>query len=225
MSTGSATAGSAIRTHAEIERIRAGRGGVWRLIHAIHRRRPLLTAVIVLAAPAYTLVASVPVPDLLGSDRSWRFFVPWLLMLGGLAVRLWGSGNLRKNQEITDTGIYRVVRHPLYLGSLAFLLAYFLTATAPGVGVTLFAILVAFVYYPTMLSEEEYLALKFPEVASRKEFAWRLLPDPRRLGDAFSSDRFSLRSAYRNLGFRGAWFLLALPVFLRVLDWVQSSLS
>ncbi len=224
MSTGSATAGSAIRSTAEIERIRASRGGVWRLIHAIHRRRPLLTAIVVLAAPVWTLATNGPVYDLLGSDRSWRFFVPWMLMLGGIAVRLWGSGNLRKNQEITDTGIYRVVRHPLYLGSLSFLLAYFLTVTDPQVGVALFTILVALVYYPTMLSEEEYLALKFPEIAARKEFAWRLLPDPRRLGEAFSSDRFTLRSAYANLGFRSGWFLLALPAFLRILDWIQSSL-
>jgi protein-S-isoprenylcysteine O-methyltransferase Ste14 len=225
MANGSAIAGGTILSNAEIDRIRSERRGIWRLIFRIRRRRPFLTAVIVLAAPAYTLAADVPVYDLLGDDRSWRFFAPWLLMLGGALVRLWGSGNLRKNQEITDTGIYRAVRHPLYLGSLSFLLAYFLTATSPGVGLVLFTLLVVLVYYPTMLSEEDYLALKFREVAAQKDFAWRLIPDPRRIPEAFATDRFSVQAAYSNLGFRGVWFLLALPAFLRILDWVQVSIG
>jgi protein-S-isoprenylcysteine O-methyltransferase Ste14 len=219
------TAGDpAARSALETERVRDQRGGKWRIIRSIHRRRPLLTAVLVLAAPAHSLLTDTFAFDLLGSDRSWRFFVPWLLVLFGVAVRLWGSGNLRKNREITDSGVYRLVRHPLYLGSLAFFLAYFLTAVDPRVGFLLFAVLVAFVYYPTMLSEEEFLALRFPEL-STYDRPPRLIPDLRRFPEALRTDRFDARAAYRNLGFRSAWFVLVLPLFLRILRWIQSSIA
>ena len=138
-------------------------------------------------------------------------------------MRLWGSGNLRKNQEITSTGIYQLVRHPLYLGNLAFLLAYFLTVGDPRIGIALFALLVAVVYYPTMLGEEEYLTLKFPGIFANYRPPPRLIPDLRRLPEALRSDRFELRKAYGNLGFRSIWFLIGLPLFLRALRWVQST--
>src|SRR5690606_14280620 len=113
------------------------------------------------------------------------------------------------------------VRHPLYVGSLAFFLAYFLTVGDIWIGLALYATLVLLVYYPTMLGEEEYLTLKFPDQFSQYRPPPRLLPDLRRLPDALSSDRFDFSEAYRNLGFRGGWFLLALPAFLRLLRWIQ----
>ncbi|MDR0787305.1 MAG: phosphatidylethanolamine N-methyltransferase family protein, partial [Gemmatimonadota bacterium] len=116
-----------IRSPEEINALLGRKSGVWRVIRAIRSNRPFLTAVLVVLAPVHALVTHAPVYDLVGSDRSWRFFLPWTLILLGVAIRLWGSGNLHKNQEITSTGAYRLVRHPLYVGSLAFFLAYFLT--------------------------------------------------------------------------------------------------
>ncbi|MEX2571982.1 MAG: methyltransferase [Gemmatimonadota bacterium] len=182
----------------------------------------MLTALIVLIAPAHTLLTSATPADLLDPSPSVRFILPWALMLLGVGVRLWGSGNLRKNQEITASGVYILVRHPLYVGSLALFLAYFLTVGEPWLGCLLFAFLVGLVYYPTMLSEEEYLTFKFPKQFAGYDPPPRLLPDPRRLGEALRTDRFETRSAYRNLGFRSAWFLLGLPLFLRALSWLES---
>lgn len=215
-------AGTDVRSDPEIEGLKAQRGGVWPAIRAVHRRRPLLTALVVIAAPIHAVISGSPIFDLMGPDRSWRFYLPWILVVIGVAVRLWGSGNLRKNQEITESGIYQLVRHPLYLGSLAFFLAFFLTVTDPLVGLMLFAGLVLLVYYPTMLSEEEYLALRFPGLVSSYSPPPRLFPDPRRLPAAFRSDRFDLTSAYRNLGFRSVWFALGLPLILRLLRWLQT---
>jgi hypothetical protein len=161
--------------------------------------------------------------DLLQPTPSPRFLLAWALMVFGVSVRLWGSGNLRKNQEITRTGVYALVRHPLYTGSLSLFLAYFLTVGDPVVGIILFGLLVGLVYYPTMLGEEEYLTLKFPGQFASYRPPPRLLPDPRRVGEAIDSDRFEFAAAYRNLGFRSVWFLIGLPLFLRLLDWVQSS--
>lgn len=149
------------------------------------------------------------------------FVLPWVLIGVGIAVRLWGAGNLRKSQEITNRGIYRLVRHPLYLGSLSFFLAYFLTVGDPLIGLLLFCILLGGVYYPTMLSEENYLSNTFPDQFSRYDPPPRLLPALNRLDDALRTDRFDIGVAYRNLGFRSLWFAIGLPTFLRALAWVD----
>jgi hypothetical protein len=45
------------------------------------------------------------------------------ILLGGLVasvgegIRIWSAGHLEKSREVTRSGPYRVVRHPLYLGS------------------------------------------------------------------------------------------------------------
>lgn len=213
----------AVPSDAEIDRLRSARGGWWPAVRWIHQRRPILTALLVLAAPAHALATRARPLDLLQVSPDPRFWLAWGLMLFGLAIRIWGSGNLRKNQEVTTTGVYRMVRHPLYTGSLAFFLAYFLTVGDVAVGVALFLALVFLVYYPTMLGEEEYLQLKFPEQAAGRASVPRLVPNPLRLGEAMRSERFSLRSARANLGLRSLWFLVFLPAFLRLLAWLHAT--
>lgn len=212
-------------TDAEIDRLRAQRGGwLWRVIRWIHKRRPILTAALVLAAPTHTLTSDAAPVDLLAPRADPILLTAWLLMLGGVAVRIWGSGNLRKNQEVTSGGIYAIVRHPLYTGSLAFFLAYFITVGDLTLGLSLFVVLVLLVYYPTMFGEEEYLALKFPAAAAARSGIPRLLPDVRRIGDAVRSDRFTIASARANLGLRSLWFLIFLPLFLRLIASLKEAL-
>lgn len=196
-------------------------GDLWRFITWSRRRRPLLTALIVLLAPAHTLWAGVEPVDLLEPSPHYRFILPWALIGVGIVARIWGAGNLRKSQEITYSGIYRIVRHPLYLGSLAFFLAYFLTVGHLQVGISLFVLLLVGVYYPTMLSEEDYLTRTFPDQFAHYDPPPRLIPHIGRLPTALSTDRFDARAAYGNLGYRSVWFAIALPVFLRLLSWIQ----
>lgn len=146
-------------------------------------------------------------------------------MLTGVGIRLWGSGNLRKNQEITAVGIYVLVRHPLYLGSLAFLFSYFLTIGNPAVGIALFLLLVVGVYYPTMRSEEEELRMVFPGQFESYRPPPRFFPDLSRMGEALRTDRFTFGAAYGNLGLRSLWFLIALPVLLRIVTMVQEAIA
>jgi protein-S-isoprenylcysteine O-methyltransferase Ste14 len=40
-----------------------------------------------------------------------------LIAAAGEVVRLWAAGHIEKGREITRSGPYRFVRHPLYLGS------------------------------------------------------------------------------------------------------------
>lgn len=196
-------------------------GGLWPLIRWIHRRRPLLTALIVLAALGYSFVDGDEPLDLLDPRGSSWFWVGWSAMLLGVAVRIWGSGNLRKNKEITRTGIYRMVRHPLYLGSLLVFLAFFVSLGDPWVGVGFFLALTLLVYYPTMMSEEAHLARHFPEQLEGYRGLPRLVPHPARLPQALETDRFTFRAAHDNLGLRSLWVLLLLPAFLELLRWLQ----
>jgi len=40
-----------------------------------------------------------------------------LVAIFGLVIRLWASGHLDKGREVTTSGPYRWLRHPLYVGS------------------------------------------------------------------------------------------------------------
>ena len=187
----------------------------------IRLRRPLLTALFVLAALGFALRPGSRTTSLFDTEPTFWFVLAWMAMLVGVAVRIWGAGNLRKNQEITDTGIYRMVRHPLYLGSLSIFLAYFVAVGDPWLGLALFGTMVLTVYYPTMLREERVLARHFPEQLPRYRTLFRLIPNPVLLREALASDRFSLRTAYENLGLRSLWVLVLLPLFLELLIWIK----
>lgn len=199
-------------------------GALWDLIRWVHKRRPLLTAVFVLAVIAAALVDDAPPAQLLRPRWTVMFVLPWLLMTVGVGVRIWGAGNLSKNREITRTGVYQMVRHPLYLGSLAMFLAMFITVGNPWVGLGIFAAMVTFVYYPTMMDEEAFLTGRFPEQTTEYAHLPRLLPNLRRLPTALESDRFTFRSAWNNFGTRSLGFLVALPLLLEILRWVESRL-
>lgn len=46
---------------------------------------------------------------------SWRSGL--VIAVAGECLRLWAAGHIEKGREITRSGPYRFVRHPLYLGS------------------------------------------------------------------------------------------------------------
>lgn len=197
----------------------------WDVIRWIHRRRPFLTAVFVVLLLILALLGDHPPADLLRPRWEPLFVIPWGLILFGIAVRIWGAGNLRKNQEITSTGIYQMVRHPLYVGSLSIFLALFLTVGDPWVGLILFLTMVFLVYYPTMMDEEAYLISRFPQHVAGYSRLPRLVPNPARLGDALRTDRFTFSAAYHNLGLRSLGFLIILPLLLETLRVVKQAIQ
>lgn len=48
---------------------------------------------------------------------SRSFGIGLAIVLLGEALRIWASGHIDKGREITRTGPYRFLRHPLYVGS------------------------------------------------------------------------------------------------------------
>ena len=127
----------------------------------------------------------------------------------GEAIRIWAAGHLNKAREVTSSGPYRFVGHPLYVGS-----------TVIGVGVAVacasvpVAALIA-VYLATTLtaaikSEEAYLQRTFGEQYDlyRSSIAARRA--------AATGRRFSVRQAMANREYR-AVVGLAIAMLLLVL--------
>src|SRR5688572_8091399 len=76
-----------------------------RLAEALARRRVPLGFV----AAAATLVLAQP------TWEAWRTGL--LISVAGEGLRLWAAGHLEKSREVTRSGPYRFLRHPLYAGS------------------------------------------------------------------------------------------------------------
>ena len=101
-------------------------------------------------------------------------FVQWIaavLCMAGLAFCLWaratlgrnwsGTITLKEEHELIDRGPYRLVRHPIYTGMMAMILA---TALVSGYLSGIIAMLLAFLSFWIKLSAEEKLMLQqFPD--------------------------------------------------------------
>lgn len=163
-------------------------GALWHVVHVIARLRVGLgfacgLAVFWLAAPTKTtILAGLPVA------------------IAGELVRIWAAGHLNKSREVTNSGPYRFVPHPLYLGS-----SIIGAGLAIGAGRLVVAAIVA-VYLAVTLSaaiksEEEFLRRVFRD--EYDEFRQRRRVDRDR--------RFSWARAMANREYRAvAGVLLAL---------------
>lgn len=120
--------------------------------------------------------------------------------LCGVAWRFWASGCLQKNQDVARTGPYRLVRHPLYLGS-AILWGGLLAMGGNRDFVPPAAM--AFVLYHALAirREERYLLGKFGEAyAQYRREVPALVPwtTPHRLPGALLGGGFSWALAWKH---------------------------
>ena len=190
----------------------------------VSRRRGLLSVVLGLIALGYALWRKGGPMDLLGPDASPYELLPWTLVIAGAGARIWGAGNLAKNQEVTRTGIYRMVRHPLYLGNCLIFLAFLITLDGLLVGSLLFLGVLLFLHYPPMLQEEARLAQEYPEQYEAMKGTPRLLPNVLKVREAVATDSFCLHRVRRNYGLRALWGPILLPVAAEALILVRSYL-
>jgi protein-S-isoprenylcysteine O-methyltransferase Ste14 len=107
-------------------------------------------------------------------------FLPLVLL--GVALRVWARGHLDRHHHVTQTGPYRFVRHPLYIGSFAMGLG-FACMTGFWFVPPLFVLLYFGSYVPKGLREETFLRGRYGDeytgYAERVGALWpRLHPAP-----------------------------------------------
>jgi protein-S-isoprenylcysteine O-methyltransferase Ste14 len=133
-----------------------------------------------------------------------------LLVIPGLLLRGWASGHVRKNAALATAGPYAYTRNPLYLGSM--LIAYGFAAASRSLWVVgLLTILFLLIYWPVILSEEEFLHSRFPEFAAYTRRVPRLIPRPFGAGNRDAGDfSFALYRQHREYNsLLGSIFLYA----------------
>jgi protein-S-isoprenylcysteine O-methyltransferase Ste14 len=165
------------------------------LLARIARRRVTLGFV----SAALVLWLAVPTPQTLQIGLA--------IALVGEAIRIWAAGHLEKSREVTASGPYAFMRHPLYVGSS--LLGLGLAVAAGSLVVA--AIVVAYLVVTltaAIRTEERHLTEKFGD--RYPEYREGLVRVER---------RFSLERAMRNREYRAViglavgFALLALKAF------------
>ncbi len=146
----------------------------------------------------------VPLGFLAGIAALWLADpTPRTLMIGaivaaiGEGVRIWAAGHLEKSREVTRSGPYRWLRHPLYAGSS--LMAAGLAIAAGSIAVALIvAVYMATTITAAIVSENAFLRQTF----GADYAAWQAgaMPAVER--------RFSLERAVRNREYRALAGLL-----------------
>jgi protein-S-isoprenylcysteine O-methyltransferase Ste14 len=120
---------------------------------------------------------------------SWRAGAA--LALTGELLRVWAAGHLEKGREVTRSGPYRYVRHPLYLGS-ALLGAGFAVASGRVIVGVIAAVYLGITLLAAIRFEETLLDARFQGLYSDYR-AGRVTPMTRR----FSWARFRSNHEYR----------------------------
>jgi hypothetical protein len=82
------------------------------------------------------------------------------IMIAGECLRIWAAGHLEKSREITRSGPYRFVRHPLYGGS-SLIGAGFVIAARHAVVAAIVIVYLLLTLIAAALSEEAHLREKF----------------------------------------------------------------
>ena len=116
----------------------------------------------------------------------------------GEAVRIWAAGHLRKSREVTVSGPYRWVAHPLYVGSSVMGVGLAIASASVPVAV-LIAIYLAATLTAAIKSEEAFLRRTFGD---QYDLYRSGVAAKRRERGAVSRRAFSLRQAIANREYR-----------------------
>jgi hypothetical protein len=116
----------------------------------------------------------------------------------GEGIRVWAAGHLEKSREVTTSGPYRWMRHPLYVGSSVLALGVVIAARSWPLA-AIAAIYLGATITAAIRREEAFLRQTFGDAYDR--YARAENEGPRR--------RFSLERAVRNKEYRAVLGLLA----------------
>jgi len=126
-----------------------------------------------------------------------------LIALAGEAVRVWAAGHLNKSREVTASGPYRFVAHPLYVGS-SIMGAGAVVAAHSLIVAAIVALYLATTISAAVRSEEAFLRARFGDGYDRY----------RRGAADGGARRFSVAQAIANREYRAVGGLLAAVLLL-----------
>lgn len=159
----------------------------------------------------------------LARPRPLTLIVGGAIAVGGLLLRAWAAGHIRKNAELTTTGPYAHTRNPLYLGSFLLCVGFAAAGGRPIVG-ALFVVAFLGIYWPVMRVEREHLRRVFSDdyalYAKHVPFFLPRLTPYRGHGEKVEGAKFDARLylRYREyqaaLGLVFAWSVLAIKFLL-----------
>lgn len=130
----------------------------------------------------------------------------------GEAVRVWAAGHIRKAQEVTTSGPYRLTRHPLYLGSCIIGIGFAIAAASIVVAAIVGGYLVVMLW----------VAITLEEATLRWAFGTEY--DRYAAGDIEPCDRrFSRAQAIRNGEHRTLFGFVAVLGILTLKAWMSGS--
>jgi len=127
----------------------------------------------------------------------------------GEAIRFWAAGHLNKSREVTSSGPYRWIGHPLYLGSTVMGIGLAVACASAAVAV-LIGTYLATTLTAAIKSEEAYLRRAFGE---QYDLYRRGVAEKRRR-KAASGRRFSLQQAIANREYRAVVGLIVAILML-----------
>jgi len=136
---------------------------------------------------------------LLLAQPTWRSWMWGLAVsLAGEAIRIWAAGHLEKSREVTRSGPYRWMQHPLYVGSAIIAAGVVVAVRSPVVGV------LATIYMATTI-----IAAVKTEAAMLREAFGAAYDDYRASRGSGMDRRFSMARAIKNREYRAATGVLA----------------
>jgi protein-S-isoprenylcysteine O-methyltransferase Ste14 len=169
-------------------------------------------AVEFLARRRVALGGVTAIAALVFANPTWNSWTRGLVVAAiGEAIRVWAAGHLEKSREVTTSGPYRWMRHPLYVGSCVLALGVVIAVRSTVVGV-LAAIYLGATMTAAIRTEEAFLRRTFGDAYDRYA----------RAKDYDADRRFSLARAVRNkeyravLGTAAGFALLALRLLLHL---------
>ncbi len=150
-----------------------------------------------------------------------RNYWPLFFVVLGEIIRTTASGTIIKNEKLSTAGLYSIVRHPLYLGSLFINLGFCLICNNPVLWVYSFILFPA-CYYSAIAMEEITLNKKFGiEFLNYKKNVPAFLPIKfKKL--RMMKNNFSWSLVFRNKEYNN-WFILLAVILLILLKSVSKS--
>jgi protein-S-isoprenylcysteine O-methyltransferase Ste14 len=163
--------------------------------------------------------ARVPLGFVFGIVVLWLASpTPLLLLIGlpialiGEALRVWAAGHLEKSREVTQSGPYRLFRHPLYVGSS--IMGVGLAVAAGSVVVTLLVLIyLVMTLSAAVRTEEAFLRTRFGGDYDAYKSG---RPAP------IANRRFSLERAMRNREYRALIGVFVVALVLCAKWWLRN---